>query len=77
MSKITKTAMFATLVATVLVVGIIAASNGITNSILAQGEQKKFTAKLSGKDEVPPVGTAATGMAQFQLGSDGKELTMI
>jgi len=75
MSKITKTTMIATLIATVLVVGIIAASNGITNSVLAQGEQKKFAAKLSGKDEVPPVDTAATGMAQFQLSSDGKELT--
>jgi CHRD domain len=74
MSKITKTTMFATLIATVLVVGIIAAANGITNSVLAQGEQKKFTAKLSGKDEVPPVDTAATGMAQFQLSSDGKEI---
>jgi hypothetical protein len=74
MSKITKTTMFATLIATVLVVGIIAAANGITNSVLAQGEQKKFTAKLSGKDEVPAVDTAATGMAQFQLSSDGKEI---
>lgn len=44
------------------------------NSVSAQGEQKKFTAKLSGKDEVPPVDTTATGMAQFQLSSDGKEI---
>lgn len=33
-----------------------------------------FTAKLTGKDEVPPVNTPATGMAQLQLSSDGKEI---
>ena len=36
--------------------------------------QQAFTAKLTGKDEVPPVNTQATGMAQFQLSSDGKEI---
>ncbi|MFL6341325.1 MAG: CHRD domain-containing protein [Nitrososphaeraceae archaeon] len=42
----------------------------------AQGQQQSqaFTAKLTGKDEVPPVNTQATGTAQFQLSSDGKEL---
>ncbi|MFL6471997.1 MAG: CHRD domain-containing protein [Nitrososphaeraceae archaeon] len=42
----------------------------------AQGQQQSqaFTAKLTGKDEVPPVNTQATGMAQFQLSSDGKEI---
>ena len=35
----------------------------------------KFTAQLSGKGEVPPVDTTATGTVQFQLSPDGKELT--
>ena len=40
----------------------------------AQQQSQTFTAKLSGKDEVPPVNTQATGTAQFQLSSDGKEI---
>jgi hypothetical protein len=40
----------------------------------AQQQSQAFTAKLSGKDEVPPVNTQATGMAHFQLSSDGKEI---
>jgi hypothetical protein len=40
----------------------------------AQQQSQAFTAKLSGKDELPPVNTQATGMAQFQLSSDGKEI---
>jgi hypothetical protein len=46
-------------------------------SVYAQQQQSSsqtFTAKLTGKDEVPPINTQATGMAQFQLSSDGKEL---
>ena len=39
-----------------------------------QQSPQMFTAKLTGKDEVPPVNTQATGTAQFQLSSDGKEL---
>jgi hypothetical protein len=37
-------------------------------------QPQAFTAKLTGKDELPPVTTTATGMAQFQLSPDGKEL---
>ncbi|HJT47708.1 MAG TPA: CHRD domain-containing protein [Nitrososphaeraceae archaeon] len=37
-------------------------------------QPQSFTAKLSGKDEVPPVNTQGTGTAQFQLSSDGKEI---
>jgi len=37
-------------------------------------QSQTFTAKLTGNNEVPPVNTPATGMAQFQLSSDGKEL---
>jgi CHRD domain-containing protein len=40
----------------------------------AQGEQK-FTAKMTGKDEVPPHDTKATGTAEFTLSSDGKTMS--
>jgi hypothetical protein len=40
---------------------------------LAQGEQK-FSAILTGQDEVPPKDTKATGTAQFTLASDGKTM---
>ena len=43
----------------------------------AYAQQQSIIAKLTGKNEVPPVNTQATGTAQFQLSSDGKELTMI
>ena len=45
-----------------------------TIAAYAQQQSQTFTAKLSGKDEVPPVNTQATGMAKFQLSSDGKEI---
>ena len=52
---------------------VIACSIAITQpSVYAQ--QQSIIAKLSGKDEVPAVNTQATGTAQFQLSSDGKEL---
>jgi hypothetical protein len=37
-------------------------------------QSQTFTAKLAGNNEVPPINTQATGMAQFQLSPDGKEL---
>ena len=40
----------------------------------AQGEQK-FTAKMTGKDEVPPHDTKATGTAEFTLSADGKTIS--
>ena len=46
-----------------------------TTAYAQQQQSQAFTAKLSGKDEVPPVNTQATGMAQFQLSSDGKEIS--
>ena len=45
-----------------------------TIAAYAQQQSQTFTAKLSGKDEVPPVNTQATGTAQLQLSSDGKEI---
>jgi hypothetical protein len=53
--------------------------NGITNTISAQIKQLQiqtpFNAKLFGNNEVPPVTTSATGMAQFKLSTDGKTLS--
>jgi hypothetical protein len=53
--------------------------NGITNTISAQIKQLQiqtpFNAKLFGNNEVPPVSTSATGMAQFKLSTDGKTLS--
>ena len=47
----------------------------VQQSVYAQQQSSQtFTAKLSGKDEVPPVNTQATGTAQIQLSSDGKEI---
>jgi hypothetical protein len=47
----------------------------VQQSVYAQQQSSQtFTAKLTGKDEVPPVNTQATGMAQFQLSSDGKDM---
>jgi len=36
--------------------------------------QQQFVAELSGKNEVPPVTTTATGVAKFQLAADGQTL---
>ena len=55
--------------ATLLILGVTAA--GLINSASAE---QKFTIKLSGSDEVPPVKTAGTGVAIFQLSPDGKSL---
>jgi len=38
-------------------------------------QQQTFAAKLSGNNEVPPLTTTATGLAQFQLSSDGNQLS--
>ena len=80
MIKGIKTTQKVSIIAAILTITIILGTSGMANlgtSIFAQGQPpaKKFTAQLSGKDEVPPVDTTATGTAQFQLSSDGKELT--
>jgi hypothetical protein len=54
--------------------GIVVLSSTPTASAQQQQSQS-FTAKLAGNNEVPPVNTPATGMAQFQLSPDGKELS--
>lgn len=54
---------------------VIASTNGMTDKfVFAQTPQKKFTANLSGKNEVPPVDTKANGTAQFQMSADGKQI---
>ena len=40
----------------------------------AQGEQK-FSTKMTGKEEVPPKDTKATGDAEFTLSADGKTMS--
>ena len=39
-----------------------------------QPQQKQFVAKLSGKNEVPPVNTTATGTANFTVSPDEQSL---
>ena len=80
MKKVTKATDTSLIIATLLAVTIIIAASGTANlgtSFSAQGQLQgmKFTAQLSGKGEVPPVDTTATGTVQFQLSPDGKELT--
>ena len=80
MKKVTKATDTSLIIATLLAVTIIIAASGTANlgtSFSAQGQLQgmKFTAQLSGKGEIPPVDTTATGTVQFQLSPDGKELT--
>ena len=46
-------------------------STGFINFVSAQ---KQFIAELSGSSEIPAVSSAATGVAKFQLSSDGRSL---
>ena len=54
-----------------------AAVNGFINYAHAQQQQQQFTAKLSGKNEVPPVTTPATGIATFTVSPDGTSLNYV
>ena len=49
--------------ATLLMLGICTA--GLTTTVFAQQNFNSFSAKLSGSNEVPPVATAALGIAIF------------
>jgi CHRD domain len=53
---------------------VVVCSIAITQPSAYAQQQQSIIAKLTGKNEVPPVNTQATGTAQFQLSSDGKEL---
>jgi hypothetical protein len=46
----------------------------LMSSAAAQNQQQTFVAKLSGSNEVPPVTSTATGMAQFQISPDANKL---
>lgn len=62
-------------VVSALVFAILSSLVVTQQSVYAQQQSPQtFTAKPTGKDEVPPVNTQATGMAQFQLSPDGKDM---
>jgi hypothetical protein len=56
----------AVLVATVVITGF---------SISTFAQQQKFTANLTGSEEVPPSTTTATGDAEFNLSADGNTMS--
>jgi hypothetical protein len=47
----------------------------ILTTALALAASNTFKAKITGKEEVPAVTTAATGYAVFKLSEDGKQIT--
>jgi hypothetical protein len=58
------------IVLTIVTIGLVAVTiSGLTNSAFAQGAQK-IIMNLSGSEEVPPVQTEATGVAEFTPGED-------
>jgi CHRD domain len=62
-----------TLIAAMVVAGGITLTT--SKNVFAQAGEKKFTVKLSGKNEVPPKITKASGTAEFTLSRDGKTIT--
>jgi hypothetical protein len=60
----------------VLVSGLLIVSLMSNNLLtLAFGQhERQFSAKLMGKNEIPPVNTPAAGVANFTLSPDGKSL---
>ena len=50
-------------------------SNNLTAILPAFAQQQKFTASMTGSEEVPPKNTQATGTAEFNLSVDGKNLS--
>ena len=63
-TKIKTLVILSTTVVTLLLLAV--ATAGLITSIFAQ-QNFKFTAKLSGSNEVPPVTTAALGIATFHI----------
>lgn len=59
----------------IAIVAALAVTTTVTNAISPALAQQTFTAKLSGNNEVPRVSTNAMGVAQFNLTSDGKQLS--
>jgi hypothetical protein len=67
--------LIALVTAAIALAAVVSAGSGsLLTSSYAQGEQK-FTAKMTGKDEVPPHDTKATGNAEFTLSADGKSIS--
>ena len=62
-TKINTVAILSIAAATLLTLGICIA--GLTTTVFAQQNFNRFIAKLSGSNEVPPVATAALGIAIF------------
>jgi CHRD domain len=57
---------------------VVVSTNGMTDKlVLAQSALEKFTADLSGKSEIPPVDTKASGSAQFQISANGEQIDYI
>ncbi|MFZ0514360.1 MAG: CHRD domain-containing protein [Candidatus Nitrosopolaris sp.] len=46
---------------------LVVATAGLTTTVFAQQNMNRFTSNLSGSNEVPPVTTAGSGIAIFQL----------
>ena len=59
---------------TVALASIGITTNDLTSSAFAQDQ--KFTASLSGQEEVPPTNSQATGMAEFTVMGDNVEYTV-
>ena len=58
------------IVVTIAITGVVVTTTAVsTNSVYAQGPQK-IVVNLSGSEEVPPVQTEATGVAEFIPGED-------
>jgi hypothetical protein len=75
MNKNLQTTLFVIVFAIAFVIMMGTTSIAVTAQNSQKQTQQTFQAKLSGNNEVPPVTTSATGMAQFQLSTDGKALS--
>lgn len=65
----TKKVLFGLIGVVIIVTALVVTLSGGSSGV------RSFSATLSGANEVPPVATAATGMATFQLAADGMSMT--
>jgi hypothetical protein len=68
-SMYAKTMLVLTIITTLLLASLGTAGMGSPLAIATQGQ--KFTAKLTGQNEVPPTNTKATGSLEMELSPDG------
>jgi len=73
-TKIKAVAILSTAAAALLLLAV--GTIGPTTLLAYPGMFRVFTAKLSGSNEVPPVTTAATGIANFQIYPVGHQETL-